>query len=205
MSEQTNKGLHVLSPLCEEEKHNDCGIVITQPGEQFGMLCCCSCHANQAIRMHQVGENAFEISAEDRQVAEVILAKEAPESAAQFDGPAPGSVAWHEQRLDEMENRLMRHGMSEQDFKDVDTLIRMYRMQISLWKTPLPSPTYNELKAEVQALREILHSRYIHSGYGEKGSVKQLTTEQKNLYADVIDSFRVDDDDSYYERWWQDG
>lgn len=67
----------------------------------------------------------------------------------------PGSLAWHEQRVDDIENRQMRAGIDPQLFTDLDILIRMYRTAIAGWRTdwrlqPSRMDTLNRIEAAVR-------------------------------------------------------
>lgn len=74
------------------------------------------------------------------------------------------------------------------------------------WPNGVPyidEDTRKERLNDPEALRDLIHHLYIHSAYGEHGAVRKMTTEQKELYADVVDTWPRDFEAEPYDRWWQ--
>ena len=73
------------------------------------------------------------------------------------------------------------------------------------WPNGVPyidEDTRKENLRDPEALRDLIHHLYIHSGYGEHGQVRKMTTEQKELFADVVDEHPRDFEAQPYDRWW---
>lgn len=71
----------------------------------------------------------------------------------------PGSIEWHEERLNAIRDRWMRSDTDPQLWKDVEVLTNMYEMQILGWQVKT-KPTWTELQEQVDELKAII-AKYI--------------------------------------------
>lgn len=62
-----------------------------------------------------------------------------------------GTIAWHEQQCDDIQNRWMRADSDPQLWKDIEFVTNMYRLAIASWKVRI-SPTYEELRGRIRSI-----------------------------------------------------
>jgi hypothetical protein len=75
------------------------------------------------------------------------------------------------------------------------------------WPNGVPYITEDERKEAMEdpvTLRDLVVHLWVHSAYSGFGLERTMTTEQKELYADILEWNAATDGETYeHDRWWQ--